>query len=231
MIYYLLDIDIDIDFNKFIIGNKIKLCDNNYRQYIYYFDKKPKNILIKFPPSRLVFDYKNNKYNQIKLPIYPMWEDTKKFICFIKKIEKFIKEKVNLDKKFISCLDKKDKIKFVKLNINDNLKIITNDDSNLYIHDLKANGEIEGIINFNYIWIKDDKYGISVNLQQLQYDYFNYFEKKTIVKPVENSTVIKPIGNSTVIKPVEEILPQSKTPFKISTDLLNQAKLKLNKIN
>jgi hypothetical protein len=182
-------------------------------------DNTPKEIFIKFPSTRIIYSYKNSKYNQIKVPIYPVWSKNKKFISLIKQLEKSIKIE---EKQFISCLEKKDDITSLKLNVNLDFKIDST--INTTIRDLKINGEIEGIVTIPYIWIKDDKYGLSINVYQLKYiprieelaiSFFDKVEnKKIFVQPIpEQITVKKPSG------------------FHISANILQEAmaKIKLKK--
>ena len=155
MSYYLFDFNNDIVIDKLLIGKVIKYDETSHRRYIYYMDTTPKEIFIKFPSTRIIHSYKNNKY--------PVWTENKKFISFIKQLEKYIKI---VEKQFVSCLEKKDDITSLKLNVNLDFKIDST--INTTIRDLKINGEIEGIITVPYIWIKDDKYGLSINVYQLR---------------------------------------------------------------
>lgn len=241
MSYYILNINTEeLDNKKILIGKQIKVHDNKFRYYLYYMDNKPKNIFINLPSSRLLFNYENNKYDQIKIPIYPLWDQNKKFIKFIKKIEKYIKEKININKIFISCLNKIDNITYIKLNMGNNLKIISS--NTITIKDFKINGEIEGIINLNYVWEKELNYGLSINIYQLKYisnDINIDFYKNELIEDIKLETNNNTSFNSNIIEkkvPLlqniinPEILVKNKPLFQLSPNLLNEALLKLNKI-
>lgn len=231
MSYYLFDFNNDIAIDKLVIGKVIKYDETTHRRYIYYIDTTPKEIFIKFPSTRIIYSYKNSKYNQIKLPIYPVWSENKKFISFIKQLERYIKNDIVLEKQFISCLDKKDDITSLKLNVNLDFKVEFS--INTTIRDLKINGEIEGIITIPYIWIKDDKYGLSINVYQLKYIprieelAISFFDKPSKVEKVDNIEYKKP-----VIIP-EQITVKKQSGFHISANILQEAmsKIKLKKIS
>ena len=169
MSYYFIDIEKDIDFSKIIIGKKINIDDNTNRYYIYYLDDKPKEIYIKLPSIRLIYNYQNMKYSQIKLPIYPLWEKTNKLISFIKKFQNHIKSQLDTDSEFSSCLDKYNDLKVLKLYLVKNLKIKSclND---ITFSDFKTSGEIEMIIRIPYIYEKNNSYGLSIFAYQVKYN-------------------------------------------------------------
>ena len=74
MSYYILNINEDIDFNNIIIGKEVKISDNISKIYLYWYDTKPKDIYIKTPSLRIIHNFKHLKFNQIKMPIYPLWD-------------------------------------------------------------------------------------------------------------------------------------------------------------
>lgn len=194
MSYNLFDFENDIKLENLIIGKQLNF-ENNNKYYIYYLDSKPKDIYIKLPPTRLIYNYKNNKFNQIKLPIYPLWEKNKQFISKIKSIEKYIQNKFKTDNVFVSCLDKKEKITSLKLNLNLDFKIKIGRNINLNIKDLKVNGEVEGIISIPYIWEKNEKYGLSINIYQLKYiapldeNELDFYDKKLNEENINDETI------------------------------------------
>lgn len=226
MSYYLIDIDTKLDFNKIIIGDIININENLQKIYIYYLDEIPKEIIVKIPPLRLMYNYKNLKYNQIKLPIYPNWNRTKKFIKFIKKIEKFIKLNINYsDYNFINSIDKNENISSIKLNIPPNLKICStnNTSSNdILLGDLKINGEIECIINISYIWLKNKSYGLSLSCYQLKYT--------PRVDDIDIDFFDKPLKKIVQVDTVKKCNINNKPSMIISSFMLNEAINKLNKI-
>jgi hypothetical protein len=237
MNYYLIDIDTEIDFNKIIIGDVVYVNDELQKVYIYYLDDKPKEILIKIPPIRLIYSYKNLKYNQIRLPIYPNWEKTIKFIKFIKKLEKFIKSNIKCnDIEFINSIEKNQNISSIKLNINPNIKI--NSLINTTLNELKTNSEVECIINISFVWIKKTSYGLSLSCYQLKYtpkiDYSNvdFFDE---VKPLNkiktvNKIIDTPIPINTTNSTTDNQNNINKPLMLISSSILNAAITKLNKI-
>ena len=92
MSYYFLDYENDVNFDNIIIGPNIRFDNNSSRNYMYYIDGSPKEILIKMPLTRLIYNFQNLKFNQTKLPLYPMYDKLKKFLSFIKTLEKYEKE-------------------------------------------------------------------------------------------------------------------------------------------
>ena len=237
MSYYLIDIDTEIDFTKIIIGEPVYINDELQKIYIYYLDDKPKEILIKIPPVRLIYNYKNLKYNQIKLPIYPNWDKTIKFIKLLKKIEKFIKSNIKSDHgEFINSVEKNQNISSIKLNINPDIKISSL--INTTLNELKPNSEVECIINISYIWLKKSSYGISLSCYQLKYtpkidesnvDFFDDIKPhiNNSTKPINN--IKKSINNITNNNTTIDQPLVSKPLMLISSSILTDAITKLNK--
>jgi hypothetical protein len=216
MNYYIYDFSIDFDFDKLIIGNKI-INENISKYYIYYLDKIPKDLYIKLPSMRTIYNYENIKYKQIKLPIYPVYEETNKLIKFSKNLKKKIIEIIDTKKEFYDFIEKKDELKILKLKFNENLTIIKN---------IKNNSEIKGIINISHIWENNNSYGLSIFISKLiispkiNIDSIDFLDEIQIKKKEENlidSNKNANIEKSSEIKPV----------FKLSPDLLLQTKNKL----
>jgi len=230
MSYYLFEIDNEIDYNNIIIGKKIKF-ENTSRYYIYYLDLKPKEMYIRLPSIRIINSYKNNKYNQIKLPIYPSWATNKKFIKFIKYFEKYIINKINIPKTFISCLDNINNINNIKININLDFKIHSNlNTTPITIKDLKLNNEIEGIISVPFVWENEEKYGLSINIKQLKYIY-DEIDNDILNKNIETKNLLDNVINEKVIinNDLLEIPTKQIPKFVISPLLLKNAIKKLKK--
>ena len=88
---HLIDLNISdttFSFDDFIIGRRIKFDKDNSKYYVYYqptIDDAPKEIYLKLPKLRLIYGMGNNKYSQIKIPIYPNWDKTENSIKLIKK--------------------------------------------------------------------------------------------------------------------------------------------------
>lgn len=222
MSYYLLDLTTDIDFDNIILGNEIQINENIKKIYIYYLDTKPKEMLVNLPTVRSIFNYKNIKYNQIKLPIYPLWDKSSIFIKFIKKLEKYIQQKIKINKNYSNCLEKKERITTLKINISSKNKLL--------LTDLKINSEIEGLINIPYIWIKEDNWGLSLydyelkiipKIENLNIDFYDeiYNSPKIYKIPLQIS-----FNKESINKDV-----QNKSSLKISSDILKEAMNKLKK--
>jgi hypothetical protein len=255
MSYFIIDINTDFDLDKIIIGKPVMINDELTKIFIYYLDNNiPKEIIIKTPPFRLIYTYKNLKYNQIKLPIYPIWENTNKFIKLIKKIEKYIRVNIKCEKSiYTNSIEKNDSITTLKLNVTPDVKI----SSQLYtsLADLKVNGEIETIFNISYIWVKKNSYGLSLSCHQIKYtpridelniDFFDENKNTTQLdnyKYTNNTTQLdnyKYTNNTTQLdnyKYKENKIHIIDTPsinikpmLLISTSLLSDAITKLNKV-
>jgi len=168
MSYYVLNINDDIDFNNIILGKEVKVSDTISKIYLYWLDNKPKDIYIKMPPSRLIYNFKNLKFNQIKIPIYPLYSLNENLITFFKKLEKIIQQKIKISKPYSSVLEKKDKITTLKVNIPSDVKIKSKI-ANMTIENFKVNSELEGVISLPWIWIKDDSWGLSLYGYQFKY--------------------------------------------------------------
>ena len=234
MSYILFDSDDKLDFDNLIIGNSI-IYNNNNKYYLYYLNEKPKEIYIKLPSIRLIYNYKNNKYNQIKLPVYPLWEKIKLFIKMIKTIEKNIKKVININKIFISCLEKKENITTLKLDFTNNSSILSN------IKNYNINGEIEGIISIPYIWENNEKYGLTIILQQVKYianidiNNINFDDNQStdnqynIIKQ-NNISKYNNITNQLVLSEQINYKKIDNPNLIISTNILKEALSKLKKI-
>jgi hypothetical protein len=195
MNYFVHNLDTDFDYSKLIIGKKINIDENISRYYLYYLDKdkRPKDFYVKMPSIRLLYSYKNNKYNQIKLPLFPMYDETKKLITFLKKLKIYVEENIKSNKKFNNYLEKKENLKLLKLHLANDLKI-KNKNDNLSINDLSINSEIQGIINIPYIWENEINIGLTIIISKIYYypkiesellfidDDYNYTNTKQIIQ-------------------------------------------------
>jgi hypothetical protein len=179
MSYYLIDFGsskIDFNFDNLIIGRKIKSDTDNSKYYIYYQNEPnptPKEIFIRLPKLRLIYNLANQKFNQLNIPIYPNWEQTNNFIKFIQKLELdindcFSNKKIN--KEWVSIINKKNTLNFIKTSIYENYKITSDiENKNVSFDDFKLNGQIDVVIKLSYIWCKNNKMGLSSQLYQLKY--------------------------------------------------------------
>lgn len=160
----------NFDFDKLIIGKKIKTAQNNSKYYIYYNDGTPKEIYIRLPIIRLIYLLDNYKYNQISLPIYPSWDETSKFLKFIKKLEEYIKEYFSNNKEWTSLINKKNLLNFIKIRINNDVKITSNiKNKKISLSDFKINGQIDTVIKLSFIWANSGKIGLSSQMYQIKY--------------------------------------------------------------
>jgi hypothetical protein len=203
----------------------MQINDTTNRYYIYYLDDKPKEIYIKIPSIRLLYNYNSMKYSQIKLPIFPLWEKTSLFLNFIKKLERYLKKNIISDSVLHSCIENYNDIKEIKVNIPKDLKIKSSID-NLTFNDFKKSGEIEMIIKIPHIFEKNQSLGLSVNAYQVKYlppgeiDFWDDEPIKIIKQPIINHMPLQ--ITTTIPKPsnLVSVIPSQK-------DLLNAiAKLK-----
>lgn len=177
MSFYLLDFtldEIDFNFDNIIIGKKIPIDDDSSKYYIYYQkneDDIPKELYIKLPKIRCIYNLSNYKYNQLNIPIYPSWKKTVKFIQFMKEFETninncFLKKFNNIE--YSSIIYKKNLLNFIKINVYDKIKVFQNNKL-ISINEFKINSELEIFIKLSYIWSKNNKIGLSSNLFQIKY--------------------------------------------------------------
>lgn len=225
MSYYLIDFEKDFDFNKIIIGDKIQMNDNVNRYYIYYLDDKPKEIYIKIPVIRLLYNYQTMKYNQIKLPIFPIWEKTSLFLTFIKKLEKHLKRNINTESTLYSCIESYNDLKQLKINVSKTLKIKSNIE-NITFNDFKQSAEIEVIIKIPHIFEKDGNLGLSITAYQIKYsppgDIDFWDDEPIYYKPIKQEQSIIPQQLTPIIpKPtnIKSVIPSQKDLLKAISKL------------
>lgn len=228
MSYYLLDFGlskIDFNFDNLIIGRKIKLDNNNSKYYIYYQseNEEPKEIYIKLPRLRLIYNMTNLKYNQLNIPIYPNWEQTNNFVNFIQLLESDIESCFsNKNKEWKSILNKKNSLNFIRTSMFENFKI-TSDIKNkkVNLNDFQINGQIDVVIKISHIWNKNNKIGLSSQLYQIKYlappeqleiNFIDPEEKKEVINTQE--ILIKPVmniqENKVMMPPQIKIVPNLK---------------------
>ena len=166
----------NFNFDNIIVGTKIQTSDTNSKHYIYYHspESSPKDIYIRLPKVRLIYNLANSKYNQLSIPLYPIWDELSIMIKFIKRLESYIISKLaplGDITEYSNAITKKNKIYFLKSNYGENDIKITSDlkQNKIMLSDFKINGEIEMIIKLDYIWVKSKKCGLSINLYQIKY--------------------------------------------------------------
>ena len=215
MSYYLINNFTNFDFSSILIGRKIKSDENNCKYYLYYQNDPndiPKDIYIRVPETRLIYGLANHKYNQVNIPIYPIWSKTSEFIKFMKSLEQHIIEQIDISKEkdnfeFSSLIKKKSNINYIKTNLLDCVKITSLSNKNISLNDMKSNGQIDMIIKINHLWLRkaidNNKYGLTSQLYQIKYypspeqlnhdfiDVNNNLKQVTIVENIKKVEVIK----------------------------------------
>ena len=171
--YQLVDITKeDSVFNHIVIGNKLSTIDSMSKYYLYCqneMSEVPKEIYIRVPRLRLIYSMANQKYSMIKIPIYPNWETTDKFIDFIKNIEEEIFNTLNKKNERISIISKKNGLLLLKTKLPDNVKITSNLNKEVTLNDFKINGMIELVIRISCVWVKENKMGLTSQIYQIKY--------------------------------------------------------------
>ena len=244
MSYYLINLEIESDIENFnldniIIDNKIEIDSDNYKYLLYYLDNDiPKEIYIKLPKIRLVNDWINLKYNQLKIRITPKYEKTDRIIKMITsledkiKIHKFFNKKKKLE--FVSLLVKETAY-HIKTFFQDNKTKISSDISgkNIKMIDFKTNGEIQMVIKLNNIWQKNEKYGLSSQLYQIKYfaspneQNINFIDDEELINKKSDQISILP---SQTFNPLLQASYNNTQPSRpilmINSQLLQSVKLK-----
>jgi hypothetical protein len=216
MSYYLIDFikEPDFNFDNLIIGKKIN-SDQNYSKYYIYYDQNntASEIYIKLPKIRSIYNLSNYKFNSLNVPIYPDYDLTKKFIKFIKELEDNINECYKKkNREFVSLITKKNSLQFIKIGINDNIKITSNTNKNITMNDFKINSELEIVIKLSYVWVNQNKIGLSSQIYQIKYYAppceldINFIDEEIVVpkKMIHETEVIsytplpKPLSKPTV---------------------------------
>jgi hypothetical protein len=159
-------------FNHIVIGKRISTNDNMARYYLYCqneMSEVPKEIYIRVPRLRLIYSMANQKYSMIKIPIYPNWETTDKFVDFIKNMEEEIFNTLNKKNETSSLVSKKNGLLLLKSKLPDNVKITSNLNKEVTLNDFKINGTIELVIRISCVWVKENKMGLSSQIYQIKY--------------------------------------------------------------
>jgi hypothetical protein len=175
MSYYLFTNENIKDFNtdNIIVGDKISTDKNITSYYIYYnHNNESKEIYLKLSKIRMIFNnFINQKYSQINIPIYPLYNKTENDINFIHNLEQFIKESFNTKYNLRSLLSEKNSLVFLKMSMKNKPKITSTLNNEITFSDFKINGEIELVIKLSYIWFnKTNKtYGLNCQLSQIKY--------------------------------------------------------------
>ena len=226
MSYFIFDLDNEakLDFDNFIIDDKINISDDSSK-YLIFFDKSnAKEIYVKIPRIRLTYDWTNLKYNNIKIRLTPKYSKLDNFIQFIRDLEEFIINSKSIKKKnleFVSILEKDRNIHYLKTFLQENKILITsNSNKKINITDFKNNGQIQIILKISSVWIKNNRYGLSTQIHQIKYfpppdellldmiDY-NNDEKKINHKKENEGEIIKIINTQKPILALDPKMLQS----------------------
>ena len=157
MSYHLIDFNdnIEFDYDNILIGKKISNDEDTAKYYMYYVIDSPKELYIKLPKIRYIYNLVNYKYNQLNIPLYPLWDKLSKFLKFIKELETNIFSV--FENKISNCelsnlIYKKNQISFMKINVFEKFKLYDNNNKEITFNDIKINSEIEVIVKINFIW-------------------------------------------------------------------------------
>jgi hypothetical protein len=211
MCYHLLDFNnnIEFDYDKILIGKKISNDEDSSKYYMYYVIESPKELYIKLPKIRYIYNLANYKYNQLNIPLYPLWDKLSKFLKFIKELESNIFSV--FENKILNCeltnlIYKKNQISFMKINVFEKFKLYDNN-KEITFNDIKINSEIEVIVKISFIWNKNNKIGLSCNLIQINNisspENFENFSK--IVLPINSSQIIPSKNISRFVPSVNDL--------------------------
>ena len=203
--------NIDNIFNKIKIKKPIYF-NNKIILNLYY--EKNEYILFQTPIMYLPYDYiyDNNIIQYIDLCEYNILEYDKKyntknidkFLKFLNKIFKKLLLKIdNYDnsllknKDYLSSIINNDKIKSdkskilrIKNNYLNNIKVYDNNNNLININQIIKESKIKCILAIKNIWIYNNKYGINIQLLQIQNKNFinNYNLFSTIKNNIINDT-------------------------------------------
>jgi len=220
--YQLVDITKeDTIFNHIVIGKKISTNDSIAKYYLYCQNEMseiPKDIYIRIPRLRLIYSMSNQKYSMIKIPIYPNWETTDKFIDFIKNMEEEIFNTLNKKIERTSLISKKNGLILLKTKLHDNVKITSNLNKEVTLDDFRINGSIDIVIRINCVWMKENKMGLSSQIYQIKYFAppeqldINFIDE--VVPPIIHTPILGPIIGPPIMQshmkcsPPKNVLPE-----------------------
>lgn len=216
------------EIKNIILSKKISY-ESSSRYFIYGESKNDdtlKNILIRIPPIRLLYNYSNQSFNQLNFPLNPTYSKTKKFNSLILTLENVLQELLNKPNlEWISNFKKIKNIKNIKLNYFNNVKIISDDDKVFEVKDFEAGSEVEIIVNLSHLWLKEKRVGISYDICQIKY--------KSLKNLIENNYFEIKENKPKIIKEKPPKIKEERNIFlKIpSKKMLEEQKLKLRKIN
>jgi len=219
MSYYLIDFtqkDPEFNFDNLIIGKKIN-SDQKYSKYYIYYEENntASELYIKLPKIRTIYNLSNHKFNSLNLPIYPEFDVTNNFISFIKTLEENILECFKKkNKEFVSLINKKDSLQFIRMNIFDKINITSNINKPVTINDFKINSQLEIVIKLSYVWTNQTKIGVSSQIYQIKYHAppdqleINFIDPETEPQKIDK-TIKKFIPNL----PTQNPIIQQQTPI------------------
>jgi hypothetical protein len=213
MDYYLIDFNKEnnYSFDNVIIGKKIhcSTTENIFKYYIYYYEdlilkSSPKTIYIKIPRIRLIYKLGQNIYNQERIVLYPNYNLLHSFIDFIKDFEENISSCIknkysNLELSSILIKNSLNNSYSLKINVDDKIKISSTLNNSIQLKDFKINNEIELVMKINYIWIKDNNFGINCSLYQIKYYPSLQDLNIDLIDQISNINVIENSTNNLIL--------------------------------
>lgn len=170
----IIDIDnYEKEFDNLILSKKIS-NETNGKYHIYYCDDygNIKNVILKIPPLRLLYNYSNQSFNQVNFPLNPPYSKTKTFNKLITILENKLQEQLNKPKlEWITNLKKIKNFKNIKLNYfgKNKVKIISNDIGITDIKDFEFGAQVEIFVHISHLWLKENKVGISYDISHIKY--------------------------------------------------------------
>lgn len=254
MSYYLLDFDKDkdiedFDINNLLVDSKIEINKENFMYPIFYVKDEAKELFIKLPKIRVLYDWDNLKYNNLKIKISPKYDKTDKCVKMIKKIEDqiakhkyFNRKKVELE--MSSIIHKECDAYYIKTYYQDDKTKITSDNKITKINEFKKNGEIQMVIKLSHIWKKNNKIGLSSKLYQIKYfappdvetNFIDFIDDEPPIKYIPRIHVVSMVPKNEEIIPQQipvNIKPQQpvRPSFMLNPAMLQSVKLKKVEIN
>lgn len=236
----------DYDLKNFYYDDIIKFKENQSKIKVYRTGEsfKYNRIIIKTPRMRLAFDPKKNKYNSISLSLHPLTENIKKFYNFIKKIDKLNKQHVRnifSKNKMIyksNIIKNKDtNFRYIQFNLSNKCTIFNWKKENCTKSDLLFENDVTFLIELNYIWMNDKKYGTNWDILQIKMhrpilnldDCLFISDSDTDDENSEVKTIYKclncnrnydnkPVLENLYNKPMQKQIPQPPLPPKKSTN-------------
>jgi hypothetical protein len=224
MSYYIFTNENIKEFNtdNIIIGDKIATDKNITLYYIYYnHNNEPKEIYLKLSKIRMIYNnFINQKYAQINIPLYPLYNKIENDVKFIHNLEQFIKDSFNTKYNLSSLLSEKKSLVFLKMSMKNKPKITSTLSNEITFTDFKINGEIELVIKLSYIWFNKTNKTYGLSCQSSQIKYYGLPEQlyiDFIDEPVKTNYI--PLPPPILVKTPEVIFKNSLAQTGIDTNI------------